>query len=357
MSDFLMEKIFTRKNKDFLILTGVVFGVYIAMKFISPLVAPFLFSFLILACLYPKLEWIQKKFHIKKGITASVCILCICIFLAVFIGWTGNVLLHKCMEIIGKMDVIEEQLGTFLSVCCEKLEKRFGFNGTYIESFIMEQVNIQIDNLEINIMPKLMGGSLTYLKNLAGFLGFFIVMIISVLLLLKDYDKIIRTVTHDKRISGMIRVGRKVIAYIRTFLRAQMIILATISGLCAVTLWAIGIKGGIVLGILTGMLEVLPFIGTGIMLVPLALIQLLTESYWQAGACMILYGACALVREVLEPRLIGNKVGIWPVAILFAVYVGIQLFGLVGIVKGPIGLVIIFETYQYLKETREECPE
>ncbi len=357
MGDFFMEKILTRKNKELLIVIGVVLGVYVVMKFISPLVAPFLFAFLIVAYLYPKLERIQKRLHIRKGIMAAFLILCTCILLAAVIGWACNVLCHKGMEIIGQIDVIEEQFGMFLKICCENMEKRFGFDGTYIENFIMEQVDIQIENLEINIMPKLMGGSLIYIKNIVGFFGFFIVMIISALLLIKDYDKIINKAGNYRQFSCIIRIGRKVIEYIRTFLRAQIIILLVISGLCSITLWAIGIRGGILYGIITGFMDMLPFIGTGIMLVPLAIIQLFSESYWKAAVCIILYGVCALAREVLEPKLIGNKVGIWPVAILFAIYVGIKLFGLMGIVKGPIGLVIIFETYRYLKENREECQE
>ena len=64
----------------------------------------------------------------------------------------------------------------------------------------------------------------------------------------------------------------------------------------------------------------------------------------------MLYGVCALLREFLEPKLIGNKIGIWPVAILFSVFAGIRLFGVAGVIKGPLGLVIIWETCRYLFE-------
>ncbi|MDR2888895.1 MAG: AI-2E family transporter, partial [Lachnospiraceae bacterium] len=344
MSDFLLEKIFNRKNKEFLIVTGVVLGVYFVMKFVSPLITPFLFAFIFVAFLHPHLEKIQKRLRIRKGFMAFLIILLTGIILAATIGWIGNALYHKAMEILGQMDVIEEQFGIFLRQCCESIERRFGFDGTFIETFILEQVDIQIENLEINVMPKLMGGSFVYLKNIFGLLAFLAVMIISILLLIKDYDKIINKAVNYKQFYCIVRIGRKVIEYIRTFLRAQFIILGIISSMCALTLWLIGIKGGIIIGIIAGVMELLPFIGTGIILVPLSLIQLLTESYWQAGVCILLYGACAFTREMLEPKLIGNKMGIWPVAILFAVYVGLKLFGLMGIIKGPVGLVIIFET-------------
>ena len=48
-------------------------------------------------------------------------------------------------------------------------------------------------------------------------------------------------------------------------------------------------------------------------------------------------------RELLEPRLIGNKIGIAPICILFSLYAGVKLFGVGGIIKGPLALIVIFE--------------
>lgn len=98
----------------------------------------------------------------------------------------------------------------------------------------------------------------------------------------------------------------------------------------------------------------LPFIGTGIMLIPLAVFQLLYGNYGSAVLIVCLYGICVLLREFLEPRLIGSKVGILPVGILFAVFAGIRLFGIFGIIKGPVGLVVICEAYKYLLIRKNE---
>lgn len=80
---------------------------------------------------------------------------------------------------------------------------------------------------------------------------------------------------------------------------------------------------------------------------------MISGNYWQAAVILCLYAACALLREFLEPKLIGSKVGIWPVGILFSVFAGIKLFGIFGIIKGPIGLVVICETCKYLFTDKE----
>lgn len=87
----------------------------------------------------------------------------------------------------------------------------------------------------------------------------------------------------------------------------------------------------------------LPFVGTGIVLLPLSIWQLLNGWYVQTVVCLVLYGVCILTRELLEPKLIGKRVGVAPVYMLLAVYAGIRLFGVSGIIKGPLCLIVIFE--------------
>ncbi|NLL76801.1 MAG: AI-2E family transporter, partial [Clostridiales bacterium] len=130
-------------------------------------------------------------------------------------------------------------------------------------------------------------------------------------------------------------------------------ILCIISGLCAVTLFFTGIEGGISLGVFTGFMEMLPFIGTGMVLIPLAFWQILNEHYVRAVICVILYVTCIIIRELLEPKLVGEQVGILPVCILFAVYAGVKLFGIFGIIKGPLALITIYEVYLYLRRKPE----
>ena len=97
-------------------------------------------------------------------------------------------------------------------------------------------------------------------------------------------------------------------------------------------------------GILAGVLDALPFIGTGVVLVPLAVQQFFCGSYVRGVVCLLLYAACIFIRELLEPKLIGKRIGVSPIAILLSIYGGIQLFGLWGIIGGPLGFVMIYQT-------------
>ena len=130
-----------------------------------------------------------------------------------------------------------------------------------------------------------------------------------------------------------------------------------ISVLCSVTLGVVGVSGGILFGILAGILDVLPFIGTGVVLVPLAVWQMLSGEYVRMTVCLILYVACIVTRNLLEPKLIGRQMGIAPVFMLFAIYAGVKLFGVGGIVKGPLALIVIVEILKIMKSDGAEFDE
>ena len=110
-------------------------------------------------------------------------------------------------------------------------------------------------------------------------------------------------------------------------------------------------------GILAGILDALPFIGTGIVLVPLGVFQILEEIFGRAFVCGVLYVVCIFLREILEPRLIGRKIGVSPIAVLVSLYAGIRLFGVWGIIKGPLGFVLIYETYHSLSRMSDRQRE
>lgn len=178
--------------------------------------------------------------------------------------------------------------------------------------------------------------------------------VIAAVLLAKDYDRIMNNLLDREEFHVLLEVICGVIRYIATFVRAQLVIMSVISLLAGLVLEVSGIRHGALWGLLAGLLDALPFIGTGIVLMPLAVVQLFQGNYGRTVVCLILYAACIFFREMMEPRLIGKRMGISPVAVLMAIYVGIRLFGLWGIIKGPLGFVMIYQSWQSLQRRDRE---
>lgn len=344
-----MEKKTAGNIREYSLVGIVVIGVYIGFKYLSPLAAPFLFAFAFVAALHPMLERVQNKYHIKKGILAAGILLLFCVTVGVGVWCLIVFVIQKLGDLFGQIDLFEEKFCIFVGNCCDGIEKKFGMDGAGIERFIMERVNVFIENFQVQVVPRIMDESVGYVKNIVGIVGFLAIMIIAAVLLVKDYNEIMERLARREELRCMMGIGKKVFCHIGTFIRAQLIILFVISLLCAVTLFLGGFEGGILIGLITGFMDMLPFIGTGLVLMPLAFWQILNGYYTKAVICVILYVICALSREFMEPKLIGEKMGIFPVAILFSVYAGVKLFGVFGIIKGPLALVTVYEIYLFMK--------
>lgn len=347
-----MEKIFfTENRRKYVILVMVIAGVYLFLRFLSPIFSPFIAAFLIAGLLSRLAGKLPLKINkqLLAGVVLVLALALILIVVSLFGGWA----VQKCAELAGELSVYEEDLSGLLDDCCRFMESSFGIDGTAVENYVLEQVNIFVENLEVTILPAMMNRSLLYVKGAAKVLGFLAVSMIAVFLFLKDYDGLLAYLKGNEDFQGILEVAEKILIYLKTYLKAQLTILLIIAAICAGGLWLLGIEGGVLYGIFTGFMDMLPFIGTGIMLMPLAFFQLLSENYWRAALLVCLYAVCALIREFLEPKLIGSKVGIWPVGILFSVFAGVKLFGIFGIIKGPVGLVVICESCKYLFREKE----
>ena len=136
--------------------------------------------------------------------------------------------------------------------------------------------------------------------------------------------------------------------FLKIFLGAQIRIIGVIALICLIGYWIAGVKGGFGLALLTATLDFLPFIGTGIVLVPLAVWRLVNAQYYQAFLLLATYICCMIAREYLEPKYISAKTGISPVLTLLGIYVGIRLLGIGGIFLGPLYILIVKILYEEL---------
>jgi predicted PurR-regulated permease PerM len=125
------------------------------------------------------------------------------------------------------------------------------------------------------------------------------------------------------------------------YLRTQAIIMVFVAALCTAALLLVKNKYALLIGIGIGIFDAFPVLGSGLILVPWSIISLLNKDLFNAAVLMTLYLGCQILRQCLEPKLLGNRIGIKPVYTLMAMYVGVRLFGIVGFLLGPLGLVII----------------
>lgn len=347
MNDFGKEiySVIFEKNK-LVRFASVTLLVYLFFRFIFALIAPFFLAFILITLFYPLLQHIQKRIPMKKKFLAVGMLLLIASFISVMLwalGYNSSGQLTKLTDFI---EEAYEKIQIFLHRCCYSLDGKFGWNGCEIENFFVEKMTVIMENVQVQVIPRMISSSYNCFKGIFGAVAFLFITLIAAILLEKDYNPFMEWLKKSDDTAFVWKTLEGILNYIITFIKAQGIIMTIIIVVCCSVLWATGITGSIFLGILAGILDVLPFIGTGIVLVPTALWQLLNGRYVIAAVCIALYVACIFIREFLEPKLIGDRLGIAPVLMMLGIYAGIKLFGVAGIIEGPLALIVI---YQLLK--------
>ena len=194
-----------------------------------------------------------------------------------------------------------------------------------------------------NWLPTLQTGALAIVGVLANLLLIPVVMFY----LLKDWDVMVArlaALTPRGWMDAVNRVARAMDAVVGEFLRGQMAVMFTLSAYYAIALWAAGLNYALPIGILTGVLSFVPFLGFGLGLILALLVALLqfadlTGVAWVAG---IYLAGQVLESYVITPRLVGERVGLHPVAIIFALAAFGQLFGFVGVLLAvPLAAVLL----------------
>ncbi len=287
------------KKSKIMILLLLIGAVYFFLQYISPLLAPVLAAMLFVTIFGPVLKKIQKRLHIHRQIGAICMLLSAGIILVVLVWILFSWIMSGLPQWIENLDVWEQEITVIVRDICGGIGQAIGIDSVYLENTLLRNIQEGIDYIQLHAVPEVISYSWEYAKLLAGLGGFMVTFIIASVLLAKDYDEIMNRMLDREECHMALEVICGIIRYIATFVKAQTIILIVIASTCAVTLGISRLQHGVLWGILAGILDVFPFIGTGVVLLPMAAIQLFYGYYGKAVTCILLYVVCIFLREIL----------------------------------------------------------
>lgn len=126
------------------------------------------------------------------------------------------------------------------------------------------------------------------------------------------------------------------------YFKAQLKIMIVMVAIMYVTLKLTKVEYSFLISLGIGILDLLPVFGTGAVLWPWALYKLLLGDYFMAAVLMILYAACQIIKQLLQPKVVGDSIGMDSFMTLFLLFIGYKIGGLIGILIAiPVGLVLI----------------
>ena len=187
-------------------------------------------------------------------------------------------------------------------------------------------------------------------KSIPNLLVNMVIIILSSYLFLADRESIMRWLKGHlpafifRYIEYMKRDAKGLIG---GYFLAQFRIMCVVALILAAGFLVLGVRYGVLLAFLTAILDFLPIFGTGTVLFPWAVVKLFAGEYAYATGLILLYILTQVVRQIIQPKIVGESMGLPPLMTLFLLYLGFKLRGLTGMILAvPVGLVFI-NFYKY----------
>lgn len=336
-------------------------SVLFVLKYILPYFLPLVVALLIVVplqrfCVHREEKRLAKGKRSRlyksngKGVMAGGILFGIILVVALIIVGISTFLISRARNVIQDVGFITESVSQIISDTSVRIEAFWGFREGTVSRWIEGRISEFAEGL-MHSGNGFLSGSLKYL-SVAGRVGTFIlVSFICVVLFAREVELwqqgllnlAILEPAIDRILSIVIRIGKKLGGMIKTYVKTQSIILVCISATATIGLYIGGVKDAYSYGILAGVMDFLPFIGTGIVLIPIGVVHFIRGEIFSGIAVLITYVICVMIRELLEPRLLGNGLRFSPVAVLISVYAGVLFYGIGGVILGPVTLLVLVE--------------
>ena len=302
-----------------------------------------------MACLIePVIKQAENYMGLNRKLAVSFVLAVTIFILLTIIGIVILVAYQEALRILPKIPILAAKLLGLGEQLIFFLQTRFQIPEAFLKNYLaqpdaIERVFRSIVVWVINLVPAF--PELTLALSLSGVTAYFISrdkMFFSELLY-KSIPQSWRSLT--------IQVKEEVIAAFISFIRAEILLAVLTATLTCLVFWLLKIPGAIVYGFLAGILDFVPVVGPGLLYLPLGLIFCLFQNYYQAIWLIVLYFLVLFLRQLGEAKLIGDNLQIHPLAIIVLIYLGMEFFGLTGIVFAPIMIITLRAALRVLKIT------
>ena len=328
-------------NKEFLkkLKNNAIFFIIYSLCFIFiyktfPYIAPFFIGLVIALIINPISQKLKDKLHINKGISTLILS-----FLGVAIAITITTILiisgtKQIMTFLNHIDTNYSNINNLIEILINQVGQYLE-NFKEISNFNFEEVIGKYSSDLIEISKNLLSNIINFATSIPYIIILIITLFISTYFISKDLDKIeesFYSIFTDSAKGKVKNIKKEVRTSILGYIKAYVILMS----ITFLVIWGsfelIGIQYGFILGIIGGLLDLVPFLGIVVIFVPIIVYNLIIENYFVSISTSIVFLGLSILRQILEPKLVSAHIGLNPLSTVAAIFIGVQVKGIIGII-------------------------
>jgi len=321
---------------------GIIFLLLNHGREIVGLLLPVLLALLLTLLLMPLVDMLNQKI---KSRLLSTGIVLIPAFSAIVAGlwWAMHRLYKEAEGFVLTFPSIISDLNTLFNERLLPLVEGTRYEETFF--VVLDEVVLRgIESLQAMAMT-LISSSISLISSLPGLFVALMVILILVFYLIYDKNWILKLLPNAQ--SSVAKVVKSIHGYIK----AQLFLISVTAGICMVAFALLGIPYVLALGVLIAIFDLLPILGAGTLLIPMVVWYFLTSNPFTAIMLGLLYAVIVVVRQIIEPKVLSTNLGIHPIVAILSLFLGLQLFGPVGLILLPLlaSIASTFPRFGWLK--------
>jgi len=335
----------------------IVAAVYLGLKYLFPIVSPFIIAYLVALLIEKPVKWLSGKLRGRKYLASGIVVFLLVVVIGSILGYLLYMGFVEIKHFIKDYDYYVVFARKSASDICGNIDMWLGFEKGSSFKFLCdctEQLTRSMENGKSGEMVgKVVAVSLPVAVNVVKVVGSVIVCIMSIVYLSGLLDKIRRWRSETVFWREVSVVTDSLKKLINVYFKVQALILIINIAVCTVGLFIMKNPYAVVVGVLIGVVDALPIFGSGTILIPWAIFMLLSGKIYEAAVLITIYIITYFVREIMESKCMGERMGIAPFTMLMVIFVGLMVYGIMGFILGPVSYCVIKALILYLKTVIE----
>lgn len=324
----------------------ILFVIYIALRYALPVFLPFIIALAVSYIAEPAIRFLVKRLKLKRNVSSVICITFLLLILAGVIALLSITLITKLRTVYGNMPQYIEQITDYFN------NLRLKSNYDIITPF--EQLTLKlfeyIKNIDIVALFSGSFGSFAFnsfsglMVSIPYILMSFIITFVSSIFISISFCEIksfILLQFSEKNRQLIFEAKRSLMGIFKKYVKSYAaLMLITFSEL---TLFFIifKIQPAASIAFIIAVVDILPVLGVGTVMIPWAIICFAGGNITKGMVLLSIYAVITVVRQIIEPKIIGENIGLHPIVTLIAIYVGLKLLGILGMFIMPILIMLV----------------
>lgn len=341
-------KKYWRTAFDIALIALTVYLIMYSFSYLYRIATPIFFSFLIYLCIEPLARRLNKL-GMKKSVASGISVLLFTLIILAAFSGAAYLLTKQGTELVANFPKYQEILATQIANITEEVQRRFGTLPADLELVqrskdLIEGASATLTKFGQTVLVNIIG----YVSSFSTFVFNFVVGIILAYFLsieITTWKKTAEDKTPNTFKNAFFFLRNNVFKGIALYIKAQAKMISITFFVILIALVLLGVENAFVIAVVSAIFDILPLLGVGTIFIPwiiyLIIVGKITLAIWLSA----LFLAVVLTRQILEPKITGDSLGVSAFTMLAFMIVSLSLFGVSGVILSPILMILIKALY------------